>query len=652
MNPEKKKRKIWVCKYCQKQFPTAKALKRHNKENLWEGHIKRTRKGVYRCGICDGLFKDKTAFKAHWDDDHDDQAVRENFLSFLTKKDENYTWSIRPTELELVKQRIKRDRNKQALRSDFIVNDMVQKEFDYGLLEAAMTVVEILGIPGVGKSVLGLTIARHLQLLWTKRIKEYWSKGREYFKKMTKQDEFYLPKIRIGFNMDQTTRHINEAKMGDVVIQDEDPSLAGVSAKSVQDQIENFLKIMREDCINLIFISPLPVSYVNTATFVLEALAKDTVNRRTIAAYYDRQYNACGWTVFEILAENDPLMVFYLKQKRTNIKRIKDMFGKEGVTFNREDLMRDANKLYNFIKESGIVDIDRVSVTKEFLKTMIIFVEDIKGNVKYTDAVALTLKQMLDTKKTFSDVHKDIVVKQTATSYVTSDDEFLIELENVIEEPMFLEMMHENLELALKHKERCKDKHKKLHIEYVKNEKGEIVPISKHAEAWYLYYAKGYQMQQVAEALSYYKADDELTASAIANSYQQGGWRAIYQEELSGYAAEVTFKEMFCKEESWELVAGHGEIDLVNHDDDTWIELKLRSILKPKERPEEQITPFEYQHVREGKPFKLVRIGYTPEKCRIEFWNVTINPEWLEDAVNAQIEASEEIDEIDEEEME
>jgi hypothetical protein len=635
--------------------------------------------GKMKCSICERVFSDSKKFIAHWDDDHDDQALRDGFLSATSRGKQAYNWSIRPSELELIKQRIKTDRNKQALKNSFAVNDMVLDEFEYGIQEAAMTVIEILGIPGVGKSVLGLTLARHLQMLWTIKLKEWWEAGPfvtetledgmviRYsltFFQETEHKEFYLPTIRIGFNMDQTTRHIQEARKGDVVIQDEDPSLAGINARSVQEQIENLLKIMREACINLIFISPETVSYVRTPSFVLEAIARDNNRRLTIAAYFDRQHNAHGWTVYEILAENDPLMVYYRKQKRANINKIKAMAGKEGAKFNKDDLMRDATILYNFVKESGVVDIDNVSVTKDFLKTMIMFIDDIKGSVKYIDAVAMTLKQILDTKKSISDaVSTPGMVSLSRTTYVTSDDEFVIELEEVIEDDSFIDLMFRMNAEALEHKEKCGDGNKKLHVEYNRVPLPEDVDESddwydwkvyedkgvrsKHAEAWYLYYGKDYPLQQVAEALAHHKADGELTASAISNNYKQSGWRAIYQIELAGYAAEVAFKERYCPDEDgWELVAGHGDIDLKNHEDETWVELKIRNRLKPKERVEEQITMFEFQHVRDGKPFKLVRIGYVPNKpARIEIWNVSINPEWLAGAVEEELEMEDEEEE-------
>lgn len=653
--PRKRKTRIWTCKYCKKSFKSNELLQGHYKNNLWEANIKTLKDGRLECLICKRKFTNRHLFMEHWDDDHDDQAVRDNFLSFTSRGKKVYKWRIRPSELELIKQRIRKDRNKLALKDGFVVNEMVLNEFGYGLDDVAMTVIEILGIPGVGKSVLGLTLARQLQLLWTKQLLLWWQTDKELFRARTRQNDFYLPKIRIGFNMDQTAKHIRDARTGDVVMQDEDPALAGINARSIQDQIENLLKIMRESCINLIFISPVLVNYISTPTFVLEVIGKDIDNRLTIAACYDRQHNAHGWTIHEILPEIDPLMVNYKKMKRDNIERIKAMSGKEGARFDKDDLMRDANILYEFIKTGGFVDIEHTSVTREFLKTMCMFVDEIKGSNKYIDAVAMTLKQILDTKKSFSELTKTpgMVVAETKT-FITSDDEFVIELEEVIEDNEFLEKMFEYLSEALAHKERCGDKSKKLHIEWIKDEKGNLIPRSKHAEAWYLIYARGYPLQQAAEALAHYKADAELTSSALANSYEQGGWRAIYQVELSGYAAEVTFKKLYCPDEDgWELVAGHGDIDIRNNEDDTWIELKIRNRLKPKEKPEEQITPMEYQHVREGKPFKLVRVGYVPNKpARIEIWNITINPEWLKSAVDVQLAATEAVEDGDEEEVE
>jgi hypothetical protein len=634
---------------------------------LWEANIKKLKSGAYKCDVCDRTFDTQRAFRNHWDDDHDDKALRQGFLSSVGKKKKRFNWSIRPSELELIKERLRSDRSKQALRNDFVVNDMVMDEFEWGVAESAMTVIEILGIPGVGKSVLGLTLARHLQMLWTERLIEWWKEGPfvkeinedgeeiEYslkFFEETKEKEFYLPTIRIGFNMAQTTRHIKQARKGDVVIQDEDPALAGINARSIQDQIENLLKIMREACINLIFISPVLVNYISTPSFVLEAVAKDIGNRLTAAAYYDRQHNAHGWTVFEILPENDPLMVYYLTKKRENIARIKAAAGKEGVQFDKDDLMRDANILYKFIKDNEIADIDSGKISRDFLKTMTMFT-DIQGSGKYLDAVAMTLKQLLDAKRSLTEIFGtdgtggSLSMDRRDESYVTSDGEFLIDIEEVFEDASLLDLMFEMTEETVQHKRQSGDSNKKLHLEYIEVGRKEDFDEnnawdvyldkglrSKHAEAWYLYFAKGYTLQQTAEALSHWKEDGELTDAAIGNKYNQGGWRAIYQEELSGYAGEVAYAEKYLtKDDGWNLIAGHGNIDFENELDGAWVELKTRNRLKPKEKVESQISPSGYQHVREGKPLKVIRIGYIPKRCRIEVWTVTINPEWVEKAV-------------------
>jgi hypothetical protein len=679
-----RKRRIWTCRYCKKSFKRKTDLQHHYSENLWEANLKKLKSGKYKCEICDRLFVSQRLFREHWDDDHDDKALRQGFLSSVGRGKKRFKWSIRPSELELIKERLRSDRSKQALRSDFIVNDMVMDEFEWGVAETAMTVIEILGIPGVGKSVLGLTLARHLQMLWTDRLLEWWKEGPfikevdeegnvlEYsaiFFEETKEKEFYLPTIRIGFNMAQTTRHIKQARKGDVVIQDEDPALAGINARSIQDQIENLLKIMREQCVNLIFISPVLVNYILTPSFVLEAVAKDINNRLTAAAYYDRQHNAHGWTVFEILPEDDPLMVYYLGKKRENIARIKAAAGKEGVQFDKDELMRDANILYKFIKENEIADIDEGRISKEFLKTMTMFT-DIKGSTKYLDAVAMTLKQLLDAKKSLTEIFgadgtgEVSGIRGEDSVFVSSDGEFSIVLEEVFEDADLLDLMFMLTEEAILHKRQCGDGNKKLHIEHIKTSRRDDFDEkdawdvyldkevrSKHAEAWHLYFGKGYTLQATAEALAHWKDDEELTDAAIGNRYKQGGWRAIYQEELSGYAAEVAYGAKYLiEDEGWRLVAGHGNIDFENDLDGTWVELKVRNRLRPKENVESQITPAGYQHVREGKPFKLIRLGYVQRRCRVEVWNVTINPEWIEKAVVVEEEIVDVFEENNEEE--
>jgi len=581
-------------------------------------------------------FNTKKAFLEHWDDDHDDNAVE---LEFMKPIRDNVagTWRIRPTEKVLITTKIKSDKSKSALRNDLIVNDMILDEFEYGIQEMAMTVIEILGIPGVGKSVLGLILARHLQLLWFERLTEIWNADRALYQKLTGQQKFYIPTIRIGFNMDQTTRHIKEARMGDVVIQDEDPALSGINSRAIQNQIQNFLKIMRKECINLIFISPVQVTYIATPTFVLEAVAKDVERRITTSAYYDRQHNAHGWTLLEILEEDDPLMVYYLKEKHKNIANIKERSGKEGVSFERDLLLADADKLYHFVVDTGF-DLDRKKVSLDFLKTMCMFA-DIKGTVKYVELVAHTLRNLLETKKMISQVGGTVGVMEVPKRFVTTNDEFVIELEDIIEDDDFLEEVYNSTEAAIMAKKRRGEKDpRKFRYTYEVAADGEKVFVSRHAEAWRLVYVKGYTMEAVAESLAHFKRDGMLTDSAIANKYNAGGWRAIYQEEISGDAAEEALKRRYYPEEEWEVVGGQGKPDIVNNVDGTWIESKIRNRMKPKEPIETQIRQFEFDHVREGYPLKVVRIGYVQERCRIEFWNVSLNPDWAEEAIEEEIE--------------
>lgn len=111
----------------------------------------------------------------------------------------------------------------------------------------------------------------------------------------------------------------------------------------------------------------------------------------------------------------------------------------------------------------------------------------------------------------------------------------------------------------------------------------------------------------------------------IANSYVGGGWRAIYQEEILGEATVMAIRDMLFP--TYELVRDWRMGDIVNLEDETLVEVKCRSRLMSREPIESQITDSEYNHVREGKTLKLVRIGYVPQRTRIEVWNVSLSDE-------------------------
>lgn len=644
----KRKKKTWICRYCRRVFKTKAALKRHYESTLWESCLTKVGK-KFVCQVCKKRFDSLKKFKQHWDPEHDDEAVGLNFMRSVTKKKDKDDWSMRPVEKELIIERLRSDKSKKALRYDYTANHLIEEEFEYAIAERAMSVIEILGIPGVGKSLLALTLGRHQQTLWKQYLDDIWMDSPERFARITGSYDddgrplYYMPMIRIGFNMQQTTEHVRNARMGDVVIQDEDPALAGYEARSIQNQIENLLKIMRKSCVNMVFVSPVQVSYISVPTMVLEVLAKDTERRITSAALYDRQHNAHGWVLIEVLREEDPLLTFYEREKDRNIETIKEAGGRESAVINQEALMRDAEKLYKFLLSVGFNPAEeRASI--DFLKGVALLA-GIKGSTNYIEMVARFLQKALVSSTDIHITPDGYIAPKEPDKIVTSDNEFVIELEEVIEDERILELMYESTEEAYNAKlERGEKPPKKLHVEYIGHGEDKRF-FSKHAEAWYLIYVKGYTMQATADALIQFSEDGRsLTDSAIANSYGNGGWRAIYQEEISGEAAEIAVKKLFFSEGPWLNVGGYGQPDIVNTDDQTWIEIKCRGRLRPKEPPESQITDFEYEHVREGNDVRLVRIGYAPGRARVEFWRVSLNPEWLEDGIEEELSEEDDFD--------
>jgi hypothetical protein len=603
----------------------------------------------YVCQVCKRKFKTVRDFRLHWDADHDDEALGLKFMESAGKNRGPSTWTMRPVERELIIDRLRTDKSKKALKRDYLANDLMMEELEYGVEDRAMTVCEILGIPGSGKSLLGLTLGRHLQTLWKNHLDDIWNASPELFASITGsrddggRPKYYMPMIRIGFNMNQTAAHVRAARMGDVVIQDEDPALAGYEARSIQNQIENLLKIMRKACVNMVFISPVQVTYISVPTMVLEVIAKDTERRRTAAALYDRQHNAHGWVMIEVLREDDPLLVFYEREKDRNIESIKASSGRESVVIDQKVLMKDAKKLYDFLLSVNFDPaIERASL--DFLKGVALLA-GIKGSTNYIELVARFLQKSLARSPNIVLTDDGYIAPAAPDRIVTTNNEFVIELDEVLDAPEILEHIYLSTEAAYDGKlARGERPPRKLHVDYITTTEGERRFLSKHAEAWYLVYVKGYTMQSVADALAHFTADGSLTDSAIANSYGQGGWRAIYQEEISGDAAELAVKNMLFPEDEWIVVGGHGRPDLENIEDHSWIEVKVRGRLRPKEPIESQITDFEYEHVKQGNVLKVIRIGYVPMKARVEIWSVSINPDWVLESIDIEAEMMEEED--------
>ena len=580
------------CPLCNETFNSEADLKEHNKRMPWRRYAKYMPKlDIIRCDLCKEDFDSEWHFHQHWDENHDSMAEERKYL--FPRKKEIGDWSVRPMEDELVKHNLRTDSAYAALKSDFVVNEIVISELDHGISQEAMTVIEIVGIPGAGKSLFALSLARILQLKWLDKIIDLYKHG--------DVKEPYVPRIYIGFDLETTLRYLRSAKMGDTIVQDEDPEMMGAHSSSSKQQIENVMKVMRKACINFIFVSPISTPYINMPNMVFEVIAKNKKKRLTRAALYDRKYHAVGWTVMKILDEDDELLVSYNAMKDENLERIKLSGGRRSVGISSDQVMDDMRRLlnylkginYNFTKRHSLADlIEYASMAK------------VEGDSLYQRLVAKQVKEFME--ESISDL-----LEEDLSEGMDIRGKYLIELVAEYNDKSFLEAMYDAVDEA------------KISIE-ARSKKDPRANVFKkfqdhHAKAWYNYYYHGLPYDSIGNTLG-------VTGQMIANTYDNGGYNAIFQVEIQGECAEIALRKKYFRD--YKNVGGFGEPDLVLESSPTtdWIEVKCFQRLADK--IENLIAKFEYEFVDKGGKMRLALITYKKKECKIRIYSVTLNPQY------------------------
>jgi len=609
------KKEKWNCKYCEKSFKSAGALRRHNESTPWEKYMKffKTKK-IFRCTVCKEDFKSRKEFKSHWDDSHESYADEQTWLTGGTKKHDGY--DMRPMEAELIKHNLRTESAYSALKSDFTVNELVIAEIEHGINNEAMTVTELVGIPGAGKSIFALSLARIIQMRWLEQIIDLFRRG--------KIKEAYTPRIFIGFDIDTTLQHLRTAKMGDVIIQDEDPEMMGAHSGSTKSQIENIMKVMRKACINFIFVSPVSTPYINMPNMVFEVISKNKKLRRTKAALYDRKYHAVGWVVFKILEADDPLLIEYELMKDVNLEQIKASGGRRSVGITSDQLIEDVERLLEYLKKTNYNFTRRHSIADLAERAGMAGVE---GDSAYQKFVARTTMDYINAEMA------ELVGYGDDADDVDASNKYLFVTEERYDDPAFLHEIYRALPEA------------KTAVRARSTRNPQDNPLKlfkdKHAKGWMHYYAEGLSYDAVGDIM-------KVKGTAIANKYVKHGWSAIFQEEISGDCAEHALRKKYFKE--FDVVGGLGKPDLVHKvDKNDWIEVKLRRRLS--ERKEDLVNNFEYEFVDQGGTLRLALITYEQRKCIIQMYRIISNPAYrTTDQILADMEEKSEEEQEEEQE--
>jgi ABC-type dipeptide/oligopeptide/nickel transport system ATPase component len=580
------------CFLCEETFLSEKELKKHYERMPWRNYaklLKRTHE--IKCTLCNERFVDEREFALHWDANHESMIEERKYLFPPSRESED--WTVRPMEEELVKHNLRTDSAYAALKSDFTITEMMDAEINHGVKEDEMTVVEIVGIPGSGKSLFGLTIARVMQTRWVKKIISLYK---------TKQiNKLYIPTVYIGFDVETTLRYLKDAKIGDVIIQDEDPAMMGGHSGSTKQQIENVMKVMRKACVSFIFISPLSTPYINMPNMVFEVIKKNKKKRLTKAALYDRKYHAAGWVIVKILDLDDELLIAYNGMKDENLERIKQSGGRRSVGISEEQVLEDMRKLLNYLKKI------KYNFTKRHsLPDLIEYANmaKVEGDSLYQRLIAKQVKEFME--QNISDLLEDDL-----SDSMDIRGKYLIEKIAEYDDISFLETIYESIDEAMS----------TIKSRSTKDPRDNPLNLYQphHAKAWYNYYYHGLSYDSVGSAFG-------VTGQMIANSYKNGGYNAIFQEEIQGECAEIAIQKRYFRD--YKHIGGFGRPDLVleSNPDNDWIEVKCFRRLS--EKLSSLISKFEYEFVDSGGTLRLVLITYEQQACKIRIYKVLLNPQY------------------------
>lgn len=577
---------MWKCERCGVYFNSAKDLSTHKRINVWEQYfVFNAKKNIYHCKVCSENYKDLRKFYAHWDDKHDSYISERDWLGIGKTKD--IRWIIRPMEEELIKHNLSTDHSYRALKSDFTVNELVINEIDHGVNDVAMTVIEIVGIPGVGKSLFALTLARIIQERWLTRIIELF-RNREI-------SEAYAPKIFIGFDIESTLKYLREAKKGDTIVQDEDPEMMGAHSGSTKQQIENIMKVMRKACVNFIFVSPITTPYINMPNMVFEVIAKNIKERKTKAALYDRKYHAVGWVIAKVLESDDPLVLEYEDMKDVNIERIRESGGRRSISNTKQQLLSEVQTVIDYMKSFDFDFRKRCSIPEI---TELVGMAGVEGDLRYQEFIARMVKMFMQKEKFDSG---DVLGTDLEGKYL-----FIKEEE--YNDPGFIKIIYDSLPEAMAAIEARSSK--RITENTLKKFQ------KKHASAWYDYYGEGMSYDKVGGKYG-------CKGQAISNKYGDHGYIAIFQEEVAGDCAEQALVKKYFKD--YNVIGGFGEPDLVKKDDkNDWIEIKIRQRLS--EKISDLVRAFEYEFIDKGGRLRLALILYKQKECTITIFRVVPNP--------------------------
>ena len=320
---------------------------------------------------------------------------------FGEKRDFFADIDMRPTEKALFEMLLREPHNR-PLRLGITVNKLVRDELTYGIEKEGHLIMQILGIQGVGKSTLALKIAKIIQREW---------------KRIHNKDV----RIFVTFNFHETIKKAMEIQPGDIIIQDEAPSLAGIESRITAERLENLLAILRANQNSWIFVYPELVKDLINPTLILEVVGRYPEKKWTLAVAYSRLNRCLGWVIFDVneVFEDEEFYSWYMQRKMENLRRIQQSGGLISATYQEEEIEKVIDKIVQAWEKYGRKEIRYKSDIDKYILLAGVqgskwFIDQVRA-LAYDKIMELQEEYMRELESTFKD--QDFVVTGEKKSF-------------------------------------------------------------------------------------------------------------------------------------------------------------------------------------------------------------------------------------------
>jgi len=603
----------YCCELTGKKFESENELYDYYRENLHLVLLD-VKDGKYYCTFCKKYFLTPEAYHKHFYDSqrHIDRAYNKLFLGMTNerlRKKKNY--ECRPAEKALIEFKLRTDPKKKPFRYRILKNEIILDEMKYAVTHRSWLNLCILGIPGSGKSILALTLAKiHLDLY------------KQYHPECMKSDN--PPDIFITHNYSQSKRVASLAAPGSIIVQDEAPLLHGAGSRIELEALRNIMKIARAQMVSFYFCSPVEITEAITPNLVLETYEMNRAERITTGFIYTRMQTPIGMFAVKVLDEDDPLLLDYEEVKMANLKDVLQSTGLVAVESNEDEVNKCVPKVvekylkfYPLVEKPKIEDIysvfpfAKVRGDKYFRRV----VAKQAAAVIAARAIDKQREELAEDIKKMQEEDEEMDAKRLEDQGVLSGDLANMKIKYTKYEEIIDNKLYKYLEAA---------------IPFVKSrriQRGEAPSVlfkMKHLKAYLLRMRDSLSWSQVLNEFPEIKSIRTFTLP-----YEKYGWIAILKKEILGEAYEVALSMTYLKPPEWIHKGGPGEPDFEKADGSVVIEVKAKERLNRS--IDSFITGYERKALLEGKRVELWHIEPHKGFCRLKKYLIEIEKNKLED---------------------